>query len=191
MFEKNAESVTTQSSIATTNLSSTSRNNKWTEPLPQGKPLNRKLVGGVPLIGLTTAFAVNAAETDRSTAETNPERERNLELLLLGIGPFEESVQDSPIKLKANSPEADATKRMNCGSQRSVSVRLEPESDEEITECDKKRVRREEAVPRDLSSKKSLRFDCSTADAVRDGSSTAKPNRKGTPYKHSRRKIED
>lgn len=187
MFEKNkAEPEGAQSSIAVTSLNSTSRN-KRTEPLPQGKPLNKKLVGGVPLIGLATGAAFRAGPEE--APETNSEKERNLELLLLGIGPFEDRIEDSsPIKLTSTSNSPKAKKRTNCSTPRQVSVRLESDSDEE-GKCDKKRMRSAEEVSCDLPSKKSLRFDCST-ESGRMESSTGKLNRKGTPFKHSRRQIE-
>lgn len=177
MFEKNnPQSDNPQPSIPTSR-------NKWADPLPQGKPLNKKLVGGVPLLGLTTAAGYNASpEEAPESRETNPDRERNLELLLLGIGPFGETAEDSPVKLKPPCTPGKDTKK----SAYPEPVTQRQEAGE--IKGDKKRVRAEE-ISCDLPSKKSLRFDCST-ESTREGSSSAKPNRKGTPYKHSRRQVE-
>ena len=176
MFEKsNPQSDNPQPSIATSR-------NKLADPLPQGKPLNKKLVGGVPLLGLTTAAAYDAnPEEPTESRATNPDRERNLELLLLGIGPFGDTA-DSPAKLKP--PCTPGKDTMKSASPQPVTERLKAEENK----GDKKRVRAEE-ISCDLPSKKSLRFDCSI-ESTRERGSSAKLHRKGTPYKHSRRQVE-
>jgi hypothetical protein len=143
--------------------------------LPKGRRLDKKLVGGVPLIGLTSLVGSNRPD-GVDEAQPGEDRNRNLELLLLGIDPFDGNGQsDSPIKQAPPSPDPLYSK---CGD-------LHSERDEGNSH---KRQRKTELSCARVKSAKSLRFECSSDEEPPSRTT----NRRGTPYKHSRQiKIED
>lgn len=175
MFEKNAETGADLPCAPTRNMR---------VDLPMGKPLDKKLVGGVPLIGLAST---NTSIPRSTPQKLDPERERNLELLLLGIGPFEDATNESPARDHVVTPETN--KRKMCAMPRSDAVRLGSENDEDEKETVPKRTctTNEEAGSSKLQVKKSLRFD--SVESEPNKGQTSRIKRKGTPYKYTRRTL--
>jgi hypothetical protein len=162
MFERPAEVPPSASPTSGTGLNPVRSHQV---ELPKGKHLNRKLIGGVPLIGLTCAAPAVPETTDQ---ESDKESDRNLELLLLGIGPFEDRGQSaSPVRQAP--PSTEPLKRKECAHIPHTA------SDEESSH---KRQRK--------SGIKSLRFECQSNEPPKP----KKANRRDTPYKHSRREAE-
>lgn len=113
-----------------------------------------------------------------------------MELLLLGLGPSEDSTSQSDTNIIASSPETN--KKKKCAVRRPVSVKAEVHSDDdEESSTPNKRCRKsdEASTLENFHEKKCLRFHDSI-ESHKKADQSFRVNRKGTPYKHSRRAIE-